>query len=851
MNFPTTQTDPQTNKFHHPYKPYDIQLQLMKCVYDVLNEDKKIAILESPTGTGKTLSLICATITWLRENKADYLAGISKKTTIDSNENTEEHATNDSDEEEDEPDWVNERYKNSILKDRLHLLKDYEDHLDHLKGKKTITKTASKINTNIIRPYKRLRKNTDVPQLQVTISEQDLLPQPYNSDSEDISCRQNEKDSIKLNKDVQALLSKLETKERKLDQDDKWGNASPNPIKIYFTSRTHSQLSQFASQLRLPTFPSSFKDDVPHERIKYIPLGSKKILCINPNVKKFKTVDAINDACSETRHSKEGCPFYQNTPTWHNDRDTLAFRDNVYEDVHDIEDTVTVGESLGVCPYYAIRDSIPGAEVITLPYQYLFSESMRESLKIDLENSIVIIDEAHNLIDTINSIHSAEISITDLQKCSKGLQLYLQKFKLKLNAGNRVNLLKLIKLLNVITKFITDRFEKPGQEFNPSEIFNNSNADVLNIHKLNKYIKRSKIAYKIETYMDSLKIPSESKTQAKKSPSAAHPLLFKIVTFLTTLTNPTSEGQFFFEKGKAIKYMLLEPSKQFEPIIEKSKCVILAGGTMEPISDFYDNLFPSISKDLITSFSCDHVIPDKNLETFIINESQFEFTFEKRQNISLVNGALFQFYLQLSQNVPKSGGIVGFFPSYQYLQFIIDKWKHAGLFDKLYKIRKIFFESKDGPDPLSEYSEAVTNGDGAILFAIVGGKLSEGINFQDNLCRAIVMVGLPYPNVFSGELLVKKNHLEKKILKEGGSKQDVSTATRNFYEIICMKAVNQSVGRAIRHANDHATVYLLDKRFISPNIRTKLSHWISGRIQKEDTIMEVMKKTKNFFSKHK
>lgn len=32
-------------------------------------EGRKVAVFESPTGTGKSLSLICATFTWLRENE--------------------------------------------------------------------------------------------------------------------------------------------------------------------------------------------------------------------------------------------------------------------------------------------------------------------------------------------------------------------------------------------------------------------------------------------------------------------------------------------------------------------------------------------------------------------------------------------------------------------------------------------------------------------------------------------------------------------------------------------------------------------------------------------------------------
>lgn len=41
-----------------------------------------------------------------------------------------------------------------------------------------------------------------------------------------------------------------------------------------------------------------------------------------------------------------------------------------------------------------------------------------------------------------------------------------------------------------------------------------------------------------------------------------------------------------------------------------------------------------------------------------------------------------------------------------------------------------------------------------------------------------------------------------------------------------MRAVNQSIGRAIRHANDYATILLVDRRFATNRIRSKLPRWI-------------------------
>ena len=91
---------------------------------------------------------------------------------------------------------------------------------------------------------------------------------------------------------------------------------------------------------------------------------------------------------------------------------------------------------------------------------------------------------------------------------------------------------------------------------------------------------------------------------------------------------------------------------------------------------------------------------------------------------------------------------------------------------------------------------------GALLFAVIGAKLSEGLNFADDLARGVVIVGLPFANLGSPELkerLKYVKHLEEQrgvVNREKGQKD----AAAELYENMCMNAVNQSIGEIRRLA---------------------------------------------------
>lgn len=210
----------------------------------------------------------------------------------------------------------------------------------------------------------------------------------------------------------------------------------------------------------------------------------------------------------------------------------------------------------------------------------------------------------------------------------------------------------------------------------------------------------------------------------------------------------------------------------------------------------------------------------------------------------------------LCQVIPD--GVVAFFPSYDYLDRVLNTWKkpisndnpQTTILSLIEKKKPVLYETRESTtgteELLQEYTKIIKDKDtstsrgtskgGALLLSVVGGKLSEGINFSDSLGRAVIMIGLPFPNIRSAVWQAKIQHVEQKTLSrlssepgagsEESQKSAAKAAGRDFYENACMRAVNQCIGRAIRHQNDYAAIILLDRRYELPRIQNKLPAWI-------------------------
>lgn len=80
--------------------------------------------------------------------------------------------------------------------------------------------------------------------------------------------------------------------------------------------------------------------------------------------------------------------------------------------------------------------------------------------------------------------------------------------------------------------------------------------------------------------------------------------------------------------------------------------------------------------------------------------------------------------------------------------------------ERLTAFKDIIFEERSMDINMNDFKKKALSSKGAILAIICRGKVSQGIDFPDGMCRAVFIVGIPYPNIRDPFIIEKKNHLE-------------------------------------------------------------------------------------------
>lgn len=530
---------------------------------------------------------------------------------------------------------------------------------------------------------------------------------------------------------------------------------------VLMSSRTHVQLKQLVGEVKSSSYTPVA-----------IVLASREHYCINRDA--LATVD-VKQACHRINMTG-GCKFKKNV---HEVYKSVSLCDKSSgNSIVDIEDLVELGRKVNGCPFYAAKEIAKKAEVVFLPYDYLFSPISRR--RVSSTDAIVIIDEGHNIPEFCCQSGSVVIDHGALYALIPRLATPLNAFASNLLAvfDSDVSLDKTYRVL--------------------VDIFQQSELGVADIDRSLE---------QIDTLVET-EIISEPLVETLES-------LWILIAFFHK-SPPNSYG--FFVLDGYLTVLSLDPAALFKHCVASASSVLVTSGTLSPM-----NLMES---RLNTQFtykyrSIDHVVGKERVFPTYIGTDPSTGTLLKAisnnfkvPNFKLVLGRLL---VSLVKTTCSFGGILLFLPSYSVLNDFVHFWKSKEIWKELKSICEVYLEPTCGKTfdgVLREYCDNVNDGAGSLFIAVFRGKVSEGLNFSDSFARTVITVGIPYPKLDGPRVVLTRSYLNN---LETGSGQE-------WYRAQAFMALNQAVGRCVRHSSDHGAIIMIDSRLIHDN--WALSEWI-------------------------
>eukprot|EP00347_Sterkiella_histriomuscorum_P010560 403375820 len=457
-------------------------------------------------------------------------------------------------------------------------------------------------------------------------------------------------------------------------------------LKLIYTSRTHSQLSQVKKEMRKS----------PYQYFKSATVASRDKYCLQEQlVQEFKGND-LRKECQKLRSKNQikviydeilqkeqkivvpQCQYYKMVPV-----NRISVHKVIAAINHiDIEDLCIAGKEQKICPYYSSFQKAKSSDILFLPYNYILDIEMIVKLDLDLTQCIIVIDEGHNFT----------------QSCKDASQFIL-------TTGEIINSRKELKII----KSYWDQFEAMSidvpmfQRANQNDVEEAGNV----ITQLDQYMKFNR------TIRDPFQIQVEDQNNTFLNKTILHQKSLKqYLTYQSVFKGISSieKLSFTFTKSEVSDHYIW--IKDPEQDMKKFKS--------------YQTLQNEEQQDL------------KEMHLYCFNAA---FIFKDIQNLNpfsliLTSGSLGE----ISTIASELGTNFDFTLSYEKLKYFKDFWSKKLYLTDILQKKNLYQESSFkhlNDQTIESYLSDMrtldqqTKKNGAVLFAVFRGNFSEGYDFSD------------------------------------------------------------------------------------------------------------------------
>ena len=450
-----------------------------------------------------------------------------------------------------------------------------------------------------------------------------------------------------------------------------------------------------------------------------------------------------------------------------------------------------------LCPFALVQQLLPWVHVVVADYNYVFDPLVRlPHFSADTNRSVLLVDEAHNLLDRARMMYSAQL---DRQVCKQTAGECRTKHPLIARALDKVD-----RQLAVVGRDPVAQ----GKSMPVDKLQIKAEAPPALARAV------SDVVQQINAAMTEGQVPGDE-LRTLWLALCRYSVINDLFTERHRFVVETSQQR--RRKQVTVSLFCIDPSQALAKSYRAFRSLVIFSATLRPAPFYRDSLGienPVQSLQLPSPFD-----PQKCLRC-VVDWVDTRYRYRQESMHALV-----RVIHHVTQ--AREGNYLVFFPSFAYLELAYDTYKAAFPEDKLWQqSRAQSIEEQQARIKELEHSAQ------SIGFAIQGGVFGEGIDYLGDRLIGTVIVGTGLPAMNWQADLVSE------FFREHG---------KNGYEFAYkfpgFTRVLQSAGRVIRSEHDKGVVVLIDPRFKLNEYRHLFpKDWRMNFSANEDILMDELRK---------
>ena len=589
---------------------------------------------------------------------------------------------------------------------------------------------------------------------------------------------------------------------------------SPEPKVVMFLTGRQSQHRIVVDTVRR----INERLDSESVKVRLVDLIGQQGMCINEIRHEHRAL--FSRLCADKRGSRTCRP-------WIGDTDLV--RPRILRDPLHVDELVSLCEGRdeelphGICPWKAARESAAHADVVVCDYNHVFVEAVRDSslsaMGLNLEDTILVVDEAHNLPDRIRRGFERRITMKVIRDAIFEIEEHTERTQLEgaslegEESDAKDSELDRLRRMKAAMRRLGDGLPRWFAEIEgglAGSIGGDQNVSMTEFIErvsgiLSEDIERALDADTLVRMLQTIRVDIDENDDELEEETACTRLAILLQTCLKNHDSPAFAlvHDKIGDEEHRLTTHLLDPGVVSESLLEISSGAIMMSGTLFPPEMYYDLLKVPQDRVSIVKEYTSHFLSERR-PVLIAKDVTSRYSDRGEENTARLRAHIHS----VLKKAP--GHVAVFAPSYAMLEQILledDDW--------IVKSRRMLQErpgaSKEEMDRMVDNLHRLRREETpALLAGVLGGKLAEGVDYPGNILDAVVCIGMPLPPPSSRQEALRSYYEERYGKQRAWRYADSQPAINRLM---------QAIGRPIRKAADRALVVLLEKRLLQRGYR--------------------------------